>query len=172
MQFLILGMLLLAPMSLYDVHKQFAGGASLFYSASFGSIQRALARLAADGFVVVHEEARSARRRKVHVPTEAGIAAWRAWMLSPPEGADVERVMLARVYLLGLLPDDADRREVIDVLIRNVTASIADLEAVDAGLRTQEVPPEYAEIFRHQRATLDYGLRSHRLALAWLSDLR
>lgn len=41
MRFLILGTLLDGPLSLYDMRKQSAAGITLFYTASFGSIQRA-----------------------------------------------------------------------------------------------------------------------------------
>ena len=49
MRFLILGILLDGPLSLYDMRKQFAAGISLFYTASSGSIQRALGQLARMG---------------------------------------------------------------------------------------------------------------------------
>ncbi len=34
-----------------------------------------------------------------------------------------------------------------------------------------EVPAEFAEVFRFQRATLDYGLRSHEHARDWFEAL-
>ena len=49
----ILGLLLLAPMSLYDLIKAFEQGISLFYSASSGSIKRALDGLLKKGYIVV-----------------------------------------------------------------------------------------------------------------------
>lgn len=58
MQFLILGLLLDGPHSLYDVHKRFTGGISLFYAASFGSIQRALKQLEEHGRVTVEKAKR------------------------------------------------------------------------------------------------------------------
>lgn len=53
MRFVILGLLLSGPLSLYDVHKHFTGSISLFYAASFGSIQRALKQAHAEGWVTV-----------------------------------------------------------------------------------------------------------------------
>ena len=47
----------------------------------------------------------------------------------------------------------------------------ADLRAVAAGLDAAEIPDAYGELFRYQRATLDYGIRSHELALTWLAEL-
>jgi len=171
MQFVILGLLMLAPMSLYDLHKQFAAGPSLFYSASFGSIQRSLRQLAEKGLVTVTDAAGSARGRKIHEVTAAGVDAWRAWMRTPIGGANAETSMLAKVFLLGLLPSGADRDKALAVLRASAAAALAELREVAQRLDATPIPQEYADIFRYQRATLDYGLRSHELALAWLDEL-
>lgn len=75
------------------------------------------------------------------------------------------------MYLLGLLPADDDRREVLATLRTSVASALDELEALSRSLDAQEIPGELAQIFRYQRATLDYGLRSHRLALTWLDDV-
>jgi DNA-binding PadR family transcriptional regulator len=171
MQFVILGLLMIAPMSLYDLHKQFAAGPSLFYSASFGSLQRALRQLIAQGWATVTDASSSGRPRNLHAPTAEGIAAWREWMREPLSGAHAETTMLAKVFLLGLLPPGEERDAALAVLRDGAASALADLRAVGAGLDAAPIPAEYAEIFRYQRATLDYGLRSHELALAWLDEL-
>lgn len=171
MQFVILGLLMIERMSLYDLHKQFTAGPALFYSASFGSIQRALRQLVDGGLVTVTDAPGSARRRKLHAVTDQGARAWRAWMREPIGGSNAETALLSRVYLLGLLPDDDDRREVLGTLRASVAAAVDDLESLARSLDSLEIPPEYAQIFRYQRATLDYGVRSHRLALNWLDEL-
>jgi DNA-binding PadR family transcriptional regulator len=171
MQFVILGLLMIAPMSLYDLHKQFAAGPSLFYSASYGSLQRALRQLAAQGWVTVTDASSSARPRKLHSPTPDGVEAWRRWMGEPLVGAAAETTMLAKVFLLGLLPRGEEREAVLERLRAGAAAGLAELRAVADGLDTAEIPAEYAENFRYQRATLEYGLRSHELALTWLDEL-
>ncbi len=171
MQFVILGLLMIAPMSLYDLHKQFAAGPSLFYSASFGSLQRALRQLVERGWVTVTDASSSGRRRNLHAPTDEGVEGWRAWMREPLGGAHAETTMLAKVFLLGLLPAGEERDAALGVLRGSAAAALADLRAVAEGLDAAVIPAEYAELFRYQRATLDYGLRSHELALAWLAEL-
>ena len=171
MQFLILGLLMLTPMSLYDLHKQFSAGPSLFYAASFGSIQRALRQLVGQGLATVTDAPDSGRGRKLHTPTTAGIEAWRAWMREPIGGANAETAMLAKVYLLGLLPAGAERDDALAALKGSVGGALAELRGVARDLDAAEIPREYAGVFRYQRATLDYGLRSHELALQWLDEL-
>lgn len=70
---------------------------SLFYAASFGSIQRALQQLEAKGWVETLDAEDSRRRNKLRLITEPGRAAWRAWMHEPISGSDAEPTILARV---------------------------------------------------------------------------
>ena len=171
MQNVILGLLLLAPMSLYDVHRAFTQGISLFYSASFGSIQRALRQLVEAGHVTAEPEPDSARGKKLHTITPSGRAAWAAWMREPVTGGDAETVILARVFCLGLVDDTADRAAIIATLRRRIETDLATLRATATNLDAQECPAQFTEVFGFQRATLDYGLRSHELALDWLDEL-
>lgn len=173
MQYVILGLLIAGPLSLYDVQKRFAAGISLFYSASAGSIQRALQHLSADGAVVVGEADDSRRGRKVYRITDEGRTRWRQWMLAPiPEGTDAETLVLAKVFLLGRL-EAGDRAEVVRGIRQHVEASTQRLEALAADIDARAGALDRAghEVFVFQRATLDYGLRTHHLLLTWIDEL-
>lgn len=169
MQPLILGLLLRGPLSLYDVHKHFTGSISLFYAASFGSIQRALTKAVDQGQAVV-TETDSNRRRKLYALTDLGREDWRRWMASPPTGSDTESTMLARVYLLGHLPA-AERVECLGALRTKLSFDKEGLQELAMTLDAAETPEAAREVYRYQRATLDYGIRSHALALSWLDAL-
>jgi len=171
MQFVILGLLLAGPLSLYDVHKRFTAGISLFYRASFGSISRALEQLVAQGWAEVEDAVESRRGKKLYSITPAGQEAWRGWMLGPLTGSDLETTMLARVYLLGLLPHDRERRQVVQAIRARLSEDAADLATLADELDARDVVAGLEDIYRFQRATLDYGIRSHALARAWLDDL-
>jgi len=171
MQQVILGLLILhGPLSLYAVQRQFQQGISLFYSASFGSIQRALRQLADQGLATVGDAA-DARGSKPYAVTDAGHRAWREWMLSPLTGGDTETAALARVFFLGLLTDDDERRSVVDAVRARITSDLAELERVATDVDAAEIPGEFADVFFFQRATLDYGIRSNRFALQWCDEL-
>ncbi|MDL5351539.1 PadR family transcriptional regulator [Microbacterium sp. zg-YB36] len=169
-KYVVLGLLMIQPLSLYDLHKAFRAGISLFYSASFGSLQRSLSQLIEEGLVVAEPEPGDPRGKKRHTITDAGRIAWRDGMLTPPVGADAETVMLSRVFFLGLL--DADDRKVAVGLLRSRAADdLANLQAVAVELDSAEIPADLAGVFKYQRATLDYGIRSHTLAQTWLNEL-
>ena len=173
MQQVILGLLILhGPLSLYAVQRQFQQGVSLFYSASFGSIQRALKQLAEQGLATVADAAAAdARGSKPYTVTDAGRRAWREWMLSPVTGGDVETTALARTFFVGLLEERSERRQVVAAIRVRVASDLAELQAVAEGVDAAAIPAEFADVFAFQRATLDYGIRSNLLALTWCDEL-
>lgn len=167
MAHVILGLLMLAPMSLYDLLRAFESGVSLFYSASSGSLKRALDGLLARGEVEV-EETGDGRGRKVYRVTDAGRAAFRVWMTGELTGS-LETAALSRAFFLGLLEPD-ERVAVVAQVERRVADDLAQLERLEAQVSQQEVPDGLADVARYQRAVLDYGLGTHRLALRWVQE--
>ncbi|WP_394554489.1 PadR family transcriptional regulator [Agromyces sp. MMS24-JH15] len=169
----ILGLLLLlGPQTLYSLNKQFQQGPSLFYRASFGSLQSALKALLAAGSVDVHERVEGGRAKKAYEITDAGSVAFHAWIRSPL-GGDLETAALSRLFLLGLVEDRDERRGIVEGIVGEIGRELAELEAFARVLDEQEptIPPAYREVFRYQRATLDYGVVAHRSALEWFTAL-
>ena len=170
MQFLILGLLLHGPLSGYELRKQFTAGISLFYSASLGSIQRALGVLDSQGWVTKQGSVGTGRPKHLYSITQAGRKAWRDWMLSPITESDAEQIALAKVYVLGDLPSE-DRAEGIALLRRRAAEDFERLVALRAEIDTTSAPEKLADVARFRFATLDYGIRAHELMVRWLNEL-
>ena len=174
MQHVILGLLLGGPLSLYDLQKRFAASISLFYSASSGSIQRALQQLVADGAVTVDDADSGRRGRKVYRIADSGRARWRDWMLAAiPVGTDAETTVLAKVFLLGRLEAREDRAAVVEGIRRHVADARAALQtlATDVDGRAAGLSEDDRTLYAYQRATLDYGLRVHALLAEWIDEV-
>lgn len=169
----ILGLLLLGPQTLYSLNKQFEQGISLFYRASYGSLQSALKSLLAKGHVTFVEGIEGGRNKKTYSITDAGRAAFDDWMHAPVVGGDLEVAALSRLFLLGLIEDEADRRAVLDGIVAEIERELAGLDEFAAALDAQAatIPDAYRDVFRYQRATLDYGLMAHRAGLTWFREL-
>lgn len=165
MAHVILGLLLLRTMSLYDLIRAFEAGVSLFYSASSGSIKRALDGLREQGHVEV-EETGGGRGRKVYRVTESGRDAFRTWMTGELVGGDTETVALSRLFFLGLVEAE-ERGQVLARVEARISADLARLRQVSAHLEQQQVPKQLTDVATYQRATLDYGLASTAFALEW-----
>lgn len=167
----ILGLLLLGPQTLYSLNKQFEQGISLFYRASYGSLQSALKSLLAKGHVTFVEGIESGRNKKTYSITDAGAEAFHAWMRATVAGGDLEVSALSKLYFLGLVDDDAARADVLDDVVAAIRRERDALEGVAAQLDTLEMPVEHRSVFRYQRATLEYGLMAHRAGLEWFMAL-
>ncbi|MDV3223317.1 PadR family transcriptional regulator [Intrasporangium sp.] len=166
MAHVILGLLLIAPQSLYGLVKAFEAGVSLFYSASSGSIKRALDGLLAQGLIEVASVDPSARGKKVYRVTDSGREEFRSWMTGELAGPDLETAALPRLFFLGLLAP-AERAPLLRKVIARIESDLAVLLALARRLDSIEVPEDQRDVATHQLATLDYGIASHRLALDW-----
>ena len=157
----ILGLLLLNPMTLYGLNKQFGAGVSLFYSASLGSIRSALLTLLRTELVTVAASVENGRNKRTYSITPTGRTAFAQWMLAPITSGDLETTALAKLYLLGLVTVD-ERQVVLEDIVARIGADEHALERTAVELDTIELPARYHEIFRFQRLALDYGLQAHR----------
>lgn len=166
MAHVILGLLLIAPQSLYDLVKAFEAAVSLFYSASSGSIKRALDNLRTRGLIEVSDAEAGSRGRKVYRVTESGRQEFHAWMTGEPTGADIEVSALSRLYFLGLLEPD-ERALVLRRITARIEKSLTELTDLDERIEETHIPEEHRDVAVHQLATLDYGLAAHRFMLDW-----
>lgn len=93
-------------------------------------------------------------------------------MVSPLPETRLEETALARYHFLGLLPGPAERATVLDRIISDAGKALAGLETLAAEISALVIPPEYLEMFRYQRGTLEYGIAAHRAALRWFRRRR
>lgn len=170
MAHVILGLLLLTPQSLYDLIKNFEAGVALVYSASSGSIKRALDTLLGKGLIEVASIEPRGRGKKVYRTTEAGRLEFHNWMTGQLVGPDLEVVALPRLFFLGLLEPD-DRAPVLRRIQARASADLAQLTNLEARLDGFDIPAGFHDVVAYQRATLDYGITSARHAVTWFSDL-
>lgn len=167
----VLGLLMLSPMTLYLLNKQFDQSLALIYSASLGSIRTAVMGLLDHGLVSVTDSVENGRSKKTYAITDAGRVVFAEWMVAPIVGRDLETQALSRLFFLGLVTS-AERRAVVDGIIARAEADAAQLTTLAAHLDAIAVSDDLAEVFRYQRATLEYGLRSHQAGLEFFRDIR
>ncbi|WP_203137489.1 PadR family transcriptional regulator [Microbacterium sp. JZ31] len=170
MAHVILGFLMIAPMSLYELVKAFESSVSLFYSASTGSIKRALDILHTEGRIEATDVQPGARGKKTYRLTDAGRRAFHDWMRSAPDGPDLETAALSRLFFLGLLAPE-ERAPVIERILDRIDGELAVLTAVEAQLNGMPVAEGHRELAPYQHATLDYGLTGLRAAREWFGAL-
>lgn len=168
MAHVVLGLLMLWPQSLYELTKNFQAGVSLFYSASTGSIKRALDRLLTDGHVQI-AAAEGPRGKKTYAITNTGRQEFHRWMLADLTGTDYEVAVLARTYFLGLI-DSSARPKIAANIEQRILFDLDRLEHLEAQVSTTQIPDGLEDVGKFQLATLQYGLATCRTALTWVKE--
>ena len=169
-EFCILGLLMLRPMTIYELSKAFKSTLGLFYSASLGSLQVAVRNLRAKGFISMEESLLGKRTRKVYTILENGRQAFFGEMIGAIPETRLEVISLARLHFLGLLPVEM-RVRVKVMIVDAIEASLAGLLAKRDELAQLRIPREYRTIFHFQVQTLEYGIMSHAAALSWFNEI-
>ena len=158
MEYLILGLLLLAPMTGYELQRFIKQNLTLICSSSAGSVQTALTKLEKEGRIAAAETVEGRRRKKTFSITPAGRQAFEAWVARPMQAGKVKNMELARLFFLGLA-QPAQRAAAIREQFRKAQAG--------------PLPPgqNWDEVFRFQGCTIEYGIAAAEFERQWYSRL-
>ncbi len=162
---------MIQSLTIYDLNQAFKQGISLFYSASYGSLQAAVKNLLQKGWIVFEEKVDTGRNKKVYSITETGKVAFYAWMLSEVPENKLEVTALAKIYFLGLIPDINQKKLIVSEIMSKIQTVQEKLSEMNETINQLEIPDSYQEILRYQLKTLDYGIRSHQTAREWFQEL-
>ncbi|QNK57578.1 PadR family transcriptional regulator [Paenibacillus sp. PAMC21692] len=171
MEFVVLGLLMIRGMTIYELNQSFRQGISLFYSASYGSLQTSLKKLLAKGWATYSEETAQGRNKKVYAITAEGQAAFMAWMNGEADESKLEVTALSKLYFLGLIQDKAMAKGILADLVAKMEAMERQLAGLEKELERQPVPVEYEPIMKFQMKTLSYGIGAHGFASKWFKGL-
>ncbi|MEK3883358.1 PadR family transcriptional regulator [Paenibacillus sp. PL2-23] len=169
MEFVILGLLQIRSQTVYELNQSFKRGISLFYSASYGSLQAALKKLLEKGWVEFAEEVENGRHKKVYAVLPAGREAFLNWMCSETPASKLEVTALSKLFFLGLIESTVEKRAILQEVKDKLDEALAELEALNQELQGVTVPKEHSVLFRYQLKTLDYGIGAHRFARDWFA---
>ena len=159
----LLGLIGMSPMTGYDVHKIFATTPLGHFSASPGAIYPALRRLAHSGFLEARlDTSREARPRRIYSLTTVGERALDDWLHQPVTREDLIRGGGAPVLRFSLAQGRLNREEILAYLetYQKVVASylkeLYEYTKLTAG-------PENL----HGRLSLGLGIRGTESELEW-----
>ena len=170
MEFVILGLLALQAMTVYEINKALERGVSLFYSASFGSINAAIGRMLEKGWVSGEEKVESGRNKRVFHLTPAGRAAFQDWLASDIEAEKVKDPALTRLYFMGFASAQ-ERIRVLEGHLEKLRRTLDALQLIHQQSAEIETPPGLEDARRFQRFTLDYGRAFYAFNIAWYQNL-
>ena len=171
MENVILGLLIFRSLTLYEMNQAFQQGISMFYSASYGSLQIAVKNLLQKGLIEFEERVERGRNKKIYSIHAAGRASFHEWMLGEVPVNKLEVTALAKVYFLGLIESPAQKKQIVQEILSKIEQVQGQLDGLQDTLGQISVPLAYQEIFRYQMKTLEYGRQSHVFAREWFLAL-
>lgn len=120
-EFIILGMLLNANLTGYDLKKCIEKGIGIFYRASFGSLYPCLKTLLKKRFVLVTEIPDGKRIKKYYTLTELGRSAFFEWLIQPMDlNSNGTSTHLAKVYFFDKLGSEERDQQLLEFELNNV----------------------------------------------------
>ena len=171
MENVVLGLLIIQSLTLYDINQAFKQGISMFYAASYGSLQIALKNLLSKEMIGFEEMVDRGRNKKVYSITPQGRQAFFRWMLEEIPVSKLETTALAKVYFLGLVEDVDQRKQIVREIIAKVQVVEGELNSLNEEIKRYEIPEAYEKIARYRIKTLDYGIKAHAFGRAWFEQL-
>ena len=171
MEYVILGLLIIQPSTLYSLNKSFEQGISLFFSPSLGSINSAIKRLMDKNLVQQEDTVENGRAKKILTITEKGQNAFLSWMHEPLDPKNLEVSFMSRLYFLGLIENQAQKKALVEGMYQSVVSSKQTLDETAVVLETLDIPQSYRDIFHYQKKVLKYGIDTHGYAIEWIEKL-
>lgn len=175
MEYLILGLLTLSPMTGYELQQFIKKNLALICSHSAGSVQTALSKLEKENKVTTCETTQGKRRKKIFSITDIGQTAFSHWVALPMQADKVKNMELSRLFFAGLAKPE-ERLCAIRDYIRQMEETRGILRAIEEQVRhmdPNELPPgtDWPQVLRFQRYTIQYGIDAAEFEIGWYSRL-
>jgi DNA-binding PadR family transcriptional regulator len=157
-KFPILGFLMEAEATGYDLKQRFQDPVGFFYRVSDGSIYPALKKLARDGLVTLRTERRGRRARKVYAITPRGRAHFMRMLREPAQPVFVFDESQVKMYFADRVPEIA--LEHMERARRDDEARTALLSRMVAEMRRAGAGPVRTMVVELGRAITDAKART------------
>ena len=157
-----LGMLLLAPMSAYEIKKAMQGSISHFYSAAHSQVYQQANRLVRDGFVR-EKPAPGGRRKRILTLTAKGRKAVEEWVRSPEADDQLYSELLVKVFFAGYAGDPNGVRAMLEQRREESARMLDEYERFLPMLEAAEDNP-------YPAMTLSYGVKAYRAEIDWIDE--
>ena len=175
MEYLILGLLSLSPMTGYELQQFIKNNLALICSHSAGSVQTALSKLQREGKVTAQEASAGRRVKKIFAITDAGHAAFYDWVAQPMQAEKVKNMELSRLFFSGLAKPEERLAAIRDYIrqMEQTKAVLCTIRAYFSRIKAEELPPgtDWSQVLRFQGYTIEYGIAAAEFEIGWYSQL-
>ena len=171
MEFIILGLLLIKPMTGYEIGRFIKNYLSMICSSSAGSVQTAIKKLIADQKIEFSEAVENGKNKKVFTITELGKSEFSRWIQNPMQTEKIKNMELSKLFFLGFAEKE-QQKTAISLYISQLKNAKGNLLAIKKSFEAMDLKPkELQDIFCYQQYTLEYGIASAEFEIDWYTKL-
>ena len=177
MNYIILGLLILADRTIYQLRNRIDKGLNYMYSSSTGSIQAAIKKLLNSGYIDFREIRENGKNKKEYYITEAGRQEFNNWINSPIDSAGIKCPELSKIYFMGF-SEQRNRSEIIKDYINGLKMKHDSLKLIcdeaELYLRSDNyktLDKQAKDIIFYQLAAARYGRDLMAFTVKWYEDL-
>ncbi|MDU4891777.1 MAG: PadR family transcriptional regulator [Clostridium sp.] len=194
MEKIILGMLMVRGMTIYEIKNFINNNLDTMCSASSGSIHTAVKKMLEKEIIKVYEEG----NKKIYYITAKGREEFNLWIEQPMDIGKAKNIELSKLFFLGLSNPDKrvkliekyidelkTERNKLLVIYKNTKVNTDEIissgmntiienqwneEGVKKNLYTGKIMDTVSDIYKFQKATLQYGMASIEFEIAWYTN--
>lgn len=173
MEYLILGLLILSPMTGYELQQFIKNNLSLICSHSAGSLQTALNKLLKEGKIFATENIQGKRIKKQFSITPQGKEDFAQWVSQPMNISKGKNMELSRLFFMGLAKPE-ERIEAVKNYLSQIQETKNTLLVIRDNFRKMKetfARPETQEVLVFQEYTLNYGIAAAEFEFDWYTRL-
>jgi DNA-binding PadR family transcriptional regulator len=177
MKFIILGLLIIKPMTGYEIQKFIKNNLSTICSHSAGSVQTALKKLSLQGSIEFEEYVEKGKNKKLYYITEEGRTSFLQWIATPMQTKKVKNIELSKLFFLGIAPKEERKKSILGYIeqletVKKVLISIKEeIKHMKSGEMFDTEDELLKDVTIYQGYTLEYGIDSAEFEIEWYKKL-
>lgn len=166
LDYIIIGMLMDAAYTGYDIKKHIEEGIGIFYKASYGSLYPALKRLTEKELLAMTVQPEGGRQKKYYIATKYGKKVFYQWLCTPSDSVSGSENTLVKVYFFDKL-EQSVRENLLKEFERKHIAYLRKLLELEKKFDKLE----NRDCFYFKLSTLYYGIKITQDNINWCRHL-
>lgn len=171
---IILGLLLMAPMTSYELRAHIKEKFSMMCSDSAGSIQVAIKKLIAENLIEFTEYVENGKNKKQYKITVGGQQVFNSWVGEPMQHHKAKNMELTKLFFMGEV-ESAKRAPLVKAYLSSLRsdwqALIAMQKEIIASIGTSAINNGLPDTVQFQITTLEYGIALFEFEIKWYEGL-
>lgn len=171
---IILGLLLIRPMTGYELRVHIKEKFTMMCSDSAGSIQVAIRKLLAVNLIEFIEYVENGKNKKQYKITAKGQQVFSTWAEEPMNHRKAKNMELTKLFFMGTV-ERAKRVQLLKTYLVSLKVDWKALAAMKtealASLGASATNNEFPDSIQYQLITLDYGIALFEFEMKWYEEL-